>query len=197
MLSDSDRPFLSPMEVLEVEFSRSTQVPAFPLQFSEEFIDDDRAQMSFYTSGENAYAFPYGETDGRGVYGRSETSSLVNNRSELSSLENLGVVEGLSEASSMLNFPPCSTRSEASSAAQFGDLAEQLSSLTAGGTEESGDSESETDWGSDADVLSDKHFPYCDLFMEGADMQEFLLDCRNLRMYGLGGAPPPPNLHPA
>ncbi|KAJ8375210.1 hypothetical protein SKAU_G00057900 [Synaphobranchus kaupii] len=88
-----------------------------------------------------------------GGVGRSETSSLVNNRSDCSSLDNLPLSstadslslgfsgpdlaslrlpgsDNPSEASSMVNFPAYSVRSDASSAMQFSDLVEQLEQLS-------------------------------------------------------------------
>nr|XP_032651961.1 FERM, ARHGEF and pleckstrin domain-containing protein 2 isoform X6 [Chelonoidis abingdonii] len=70
----------------------------------------------------------------------SETSSLINNRSESSSLNNLPLNGASSfhtyssaihsEASSMVNFPAYSVRSESSSAFQFTDIIDQLEQLS-------------------------------------------------------------------
>lgn len=227
--------FLSP-EAFEAELLRARQ--PFPqasspghyplasahLQVSEEYIDDDPAEMSFYAGGAEAYSYGFDEkaarhfayleeeeeeevedeggvlgrrvVNGEGcggvsvgisvvdspvavadmfdigldeltgglrcggsMQGRSETSSLVNNRSECSSLDPLPLgssaagdslsfplglsggpdsssslrlpgSENLSEASSMINFPACSVRSGASSAVQFSELVEQLEQLS-------------------------------------------------------------------
>lgn len=217
--SGARKAFITPLEALETEFMHSGPIPAFPLQFSEEFIDDDPAEMSFYAGGneaymfgfnENAERFKYGECEMNGnsnelseaAFGRSETSSLVNNRSECSSLDNLGLSssslrlpgsENLSEASSMLNFPPCSARSEASSAMQFSELVDQLEQLSCPptGTEGSGSgsSDSDSDWGSDGGLMSDQNLFYSNPFTGTADMEAFLLECHNLRALSLGEAP--------
>ncbi|KAK3557305.1 hypothetical protein QTP70_026616 [Hemibagrus guttatus] len=215
--SGAGKAFLTPLEALETEYMHSGPIPAFPLQFSEEFIDDDPAEMSFYAGGHEAYMFGFNETGERfkygecemngnsnafseAAFGRSETSSLANNRSECSSLDNLGLSssslrlpgsENLSEASSMLNFPPCSARSEASSAMQFSELVEQLEQLSCPptGTEGSGDdgSDSDSDWGSDAGLMSDLF--YSNPFTSTAEMEAFLLECHNLRSLSLGEPP--------
>ncbi|CAF90550.1 unnamed protein product [Tetraodon nigroviridis] len=171
-------------EAFQVELLRTKQNPMFsmsssPVHVTEEFIDDDPTEMSFYGGG--AEAFPFRVEDkvfdyveesdlGKnrlfsvgiedlnrstrrfpdGMVGHSESSSLVNNRSECSSLDNLGLSSAgesmsvgyggndssslrlpgsgiQSEASSMLNFPACSVRSESSSAVQFSDLMSNLS----------------------------------------------------------------------
>lgn len=217
--SGAGKAFLTPLETLEAEFLRTGPIPAFPLQFSEEFIDDDPAEMSFYAGGTEAYVFGFNENGERfkygdcemngntnvfsdGAFGRSETSSLVNNRSECSSLDNLGLSssslrlpgsENLSEASSMLNFPPCSARSEASSAMQFSELVDQLEQLSCPptGTEGSGDgsSDSDSDWGSDGGLMSDQNLFYSNPFTGTADMEAFLLECHNLRTLSLGEPP--------
>lgn len=214
--SSGGKAFLTP---LEAEFIRTGSIPAFPLQISEEFIDDDPAEMSFYAGGTEAYMFGFNENGERfkysecemngnlnafseGAFGRSETSSLVNNRSECSSLDNLGLSssslrlpgsEDLSEASSMLNFPPCSARSEASSAMQFSELVDQLEQLSCPptGTEGSGDgsSDSDSDWGSDGGLMSDQNLFFSNPFTGPADMEAFLLECHNLRALSLGEPP--------
>ncbi|KAL0191011.1 hypothetical protein M9458_013709, partial [Cirrhinus mrigala] len=203
--------FFTP-EAFEAELMRVRQM-SYPiplsctqLHVSEEYIDDDPAEISFYAGGAEAYCygfdeespgrFEYGDRSQPATYalgledlngnanafpesafGRSETSSLVNNRSECSSLDNLplGSVgdsvslgfggpdsssslrlpgsENLSEASSMVNFPAYSVRSEDSSAMQFNDLVEQLEQLsyppTATEGSADGSSDSDSDWGSD------------------------------------------------
>lgn len=208
------------------------------LQVSEEYIDDDPAEMSFYAGGAEAYSYgfdekancfayleeeeeeeleegdigrevngegsidpataeeyglgledlsevglPYGALGSRG---RSETSSLVNNRSECSSLDPLPLgsagdslslsfplglaggpdsssslrlpgSENLSEASSMVNFPACSVRSGASSAMQFGELVEQLEQLSYPPTATEGSDNASS--ASDSDWGSDAGLP--------------------------------------
>ncbi|XP_041913082.1 LOW QUALITY PROTEIN: FERM, ARHGEF and pleckstrin domain-containing protein 2 [Alosa sapidissima] len=204
------------------------------LQVSEEYIDDDPAEMSFYAGGAEAYSFGFDEKAGRFAYleeeeeeeglgrevngegsidqamsddyglgledlsgsglpygvmssrGRSETSSLVNNRSECSSLDPLPLgsagdslslsfplglaggpdsssslrlpgSENLSEASSMVNFPACSVRSGASSAVQFGELVEQLEQLSYPPTATEGSDNASS--ASDSDWGSDAGLP--------------------------------------
>lgn len=213
-------------------------MPAGHLQVSEEYIDDDPAEMSFYAGGAEAYSFGFDEKGGRFPYleeeeeeeleegdmgrevngegsidpatadeyglgledlsegglqygalgsrGRSETSSLVNNRSECSSLDPLPLgsagdslslsfplglaggpdsssslrlpgSENLSEASSMVNFPACSVRSGASSAMQFGELVEQLEQLSYPPTATEGSDNASS--ASDSDWGSDAGLP--------------------------------------
>ncbi|KAJ8418612.1 hypothetical protein AAFF_G00001110 [Aldrovandia affinis] len=221
-------------------FQASTQ-----LQVSEEFIDDDPTEISFFGGGAEAYSygfegtekeleFGYGEGDLRktgpyglgleelngnpnpfpeGGMGRSETSSLVNNRSECSSLDNLPLSstadslslgfggtdlaslrlpgsDNPSEASSMVNFPAYSVRSEASSAVQFSDLVEQLEQLsyppTATEGSGAGSSDSDSDWGSDGGLPPDQNLFYSNPLVSGPNMEGFLLECHNLRSMALG-----------
>lgn len=100
----------------------------------------------------------------QGLLSQSETSSLINNQSESSSLNNLmlnGTSETTSlnlansathsEASSMVNFPPYSVRSDSSSAFQFSDIIDQLEQMNyppATTTEDSSSSDSDT-WDSE------------------------------------------------
>ncbi|KAA0713088.1 FERM, ARHGEF and pleckstrin domain-containing protein 2 FERM domain-including [Triplophysa tibetana] len=182
--------FLTP-EAFEAELMHSRhmsyKIPMLctQLHVSEEYIDDDPAEMSFYAGGAEAYCYGFDEAKAdkfeishenpvqittsalsledlnchsnafsESGFGRSETSSLVNNRSACSSLDNLPLCsasdsfslgfggpdsssslrlpgsENLSEASSMVNFPAYSVRSEDSSAMQFNDLVEQLEQLS-------------------------------------------------------------------
>ncbi|KAM4654788.1 FERM, ARHGEF and pleckstrin domain-containing protein 2 [Amazona ochrocephala] len=90
----------------------------------------------------------------------SETSSLINNRSESSSLNNLALNGGSSvhayssanhsEASSMVNFPAYSVRSESSSAFQFTDIIDQLEQLSCPPTTTEDSSSTDTDsWDSE------------------------------------------------
>ncbi len=248
--------FLTP-EAFEAEIMRvrqmSYQIPmsSTQLHVSEEYIDDDPAEMSFYAGGAEAYCygfddesperFEYGDrvsvqpstyalcledlnsnanTFPESAFGRSETSSLVNNRSECSSLDNhpLGSVgdslslgfggpdsssslrlpgsENLSEASSMVNFPAYSVRSEGSSAMQFNDLVEQLEQLSypPTATEGSADasSDSDSDWGSDGGLPPDQNLFFSNPLVSGADLDSFLLECQNLRALGIGETPPGP-----
>ena len=232
--------YLTP-ESFEAELLRARQ-PSSPghyplaaahLQVSEEYIDDDPAEMSFYAGGAEAYSFGFDEQVGRFAYleedeegedeeemgrdmngdgsidpgtaevyglgledlssgiqygvsshGRSETSSLVNNRSECSSLDLLPLAgdslslsfplglsggpdsssslrlpgsENLSEASSMINFPACSVRSGGSSAVQFGELVEQLEQLSYPPTATEGSDNASS--ASDSDWGSDAGLP--------------------------------------
>lgn len=246
--------FLTP-EAFEAELMRvrqmSYQIPmsCAQLHVSEEYIDDDPAEISFYAGGAEAYCygfdeenpgrFEYGDriqptayalgledlngnanTFPESAFGRSETSSLVNNRSECSSLDNLplGSVgdsvslgfggpdsssslrlpgsENLSEASSMVNFPAYSVRSEDSSAMQFNDLVEQLEQLsyppTATEGSADGSSDSDSDWGSDGGLPPDQNLFFSNPLVSGADLDSFLLECQNLRALGLGEPPSGP-----
>uniref|UniRef100_A0A8C6QIV3 FERM, RhoGEF and pleckstrin domain protein 2 n=1 Tax=Nannospalax galili TaxID=1026970 RepID=A0A8C6QIV3_NANGA len=217
-------------------------VPVFTLtnaqlQVSEEFIDDDPADISFFAGGSEAFSFPYNaliplesrvpvpstgspplcspesaqsspdrysteavdmsvEDDfefGEGsdfngnthpsdtselfevkaqaslmqsLLSPSETSSLRNNQSENSSLNNLPLHGGLSlhtsssanqsEASSMVNFPAYSIRSESSSAFQFSDIIDQLEQLSYPPTTAEDSSSTDTDsWDSEAEAPLD------------------------------------------
>ncbi|KAK1796786.1 hypothetical protein P4O66_009801 [Electrophorus voltai] len=237
--------FLTP-EAFEAELMRARPIPMFPLtgdhlQVSEEFIDDDPTEMSFYAGGAEAYSYSFedkaehfdyddgepsrmppfalalGDLNGsarafpESAFGRSETSSLVNNRSECSSLDNeaLGSVgdsldfgcpdsssslrlpgsENLSEASSMVNFPAYSVRSDASSAMQFNDLVEQLEQLsyppTATEGSADGSSASDSDWGSDAGLPPEQNLFYSNPLVGGSGVEGFLLECHNLRALSL------------
>ncbi|KAM7106615.1 FERM, ARHGEF and pleckstrin domain-containing protein 2 isoform 4-T6 [Ciconia maguari] len=100
----------------------------------------------------------------------SETSSLINNRSESSSLNNLPLngtsslhaysSANHSEASSMVNFPAYSVRSESSSAFQFTDIIDQLEQLSYPPTTTEDSSSTDTDsWDSEtAAPLDVNHF---------------------------------------
>ncbi|KAJ8277084.1 hypothetical protein GJAV_G00071310 [Gymnothorax javanicus] len=241
-------------EIFEAELLRARKGPPFStasphLQVSEEFIDDDPAEISFFGGGAEAYRygleggekvleFGYGEGslgdsvpyDGlrleelngdripfpEGGMGRSETSSLANNRSECSSLDNMPLSstadslslsfsrpdlaslrlpgsDNPSEASSMVNFPAYSVRSEASSAMQFSDLVEQLEQLsyppTATEGSGAGSSDSDSDWGSDAGLPPDQNLFFSNALVGGPNMEGFLLECHNLRAMALGEAP--------
>ncbi|CAG5861777.1 unnamed protein product [Menidia menidia] len=210
-------------EAFQAEILRTKHNPIFsisssPLQVTEEFIDDDPTQISFYGGGAEAYSyglndkvdqFDFGEgsdlssnrivsvgiEDLNGnaspfqdsIVGHSETSSLVNNRSGCSSLDNLGLSSAgesmsvgfggpdssslrlpgsdiQSEASSMVNFPAYSVRSESSSAVQFSDLVEQLEQLSypPTATEGSGNGsfDSDSDWGSDSVLPPEQNLFY-------------------------------------
>lgn len=213
------------------------------LQVSEEFIDDDPADISFFAGGSEAFSFPYSslvrqesllpvqstgspalcgldsfqhsvsaqsspdrysteavdmsvEDDfefGEGsdfngnvhpsdtselfevkaqaslmqsLLSPSETSSLRNNQSDNSSLNNMPLHGGLSlhtsssanqsEASSMVNFPAYSVRSESSSAFQFSDIIDQLEQLSYPPTTVEDSSSTDTDsWNSEAEAPLD------------------------------------------
>lgn len=245
---------LSP-EAFEAELLRAKQKPLFsmssrpappPLHISEEFIDDDPADISFYAGGAEAFAFGSGDKADESDYdgedpapppakhqlfsvgiedlrggvggvsgisgvsvGQSETSSLVNNRSECSSLDNLGPSSAgessslrlpgsdvQSDASSMVNFPACSVRSDGSSALQFGELLEQLEQLSCPptateGSADGSDSGSDSDWGSDGE----HGLFYGNPLAGGAGLESFLLQCHNLQ--ALTRAEPPPTAAPA
>lgn len=243
----SRKGFLTPEE-FEAELMRARPIPVFPLagaqlQVSEEFIDDDPTEMSFYAGGAEAYSYGYDEkaeqfeygsnaaqtTDyalslgdlngnttsfSESAFGRSETSSLANNRSECSSLDNLPLgsagdslslgfsgldsssslrlpgSENLSEASSMVNFPAYSVRSEASSAMQFNELVEQLEQLsyppTATEGSANGSSDSDSDWGSDGGLPPEQNLFFSNPLMGDTGVEGFLLECHNLRSLGLG-----------
>lgn len=235
-------------EAFEAELLRTKQPPLLslsntPLHVSEEFIDDDPTEMSFYGGGADAYSlgrgvnvdrfeyveesdfsrnrmFSVGIEDVRasagpfpdGGAGHSETSSLVNNRSECSSLDNLGLSSAgesmsvgyagpdssslrlagsdvQSDASSMVNFPACSVRSESSSAVQFSDLVEQLEQLsyppTATEGSGNGSSDSDSDWGSDSVLPPDQNLFYSNPLTGGSGIDGFLLQCHNLQSLGL------------
>lgn len=233
-------------EAFQVELLRTKQNPMFsmsssPVHVTEEFIDDDPTEMSFYGGG--AEAFPFRVEDkvfdyveesdlGKnrlfsvgiedlnrstrrfpdGMVGHSESSSLVNNRSECSSLDNLGLSSAgesmsvgyggndssslrlpgsgiQSEASSMLNFPACSVRSESSSAVQFSDLVEQLEQLsyppTATEGSGNGESDSDSDWGSDSVLPPEQHLFGSNPLTGSSGLENFLLQCQNLQALAL------------
>lgn len=207
------------------------------LQVSEEFIDDDPADISFFAGGSEAFSFPYSslvlqesllpvqstgspalcgpesaqsspdrysteavdmsvEDDfefGEGsdfngnvhpsdtselfevkaqaslmqsLLSPSETSSLRNNQSDNSSLNNMPLHSGFSlhtsssanqsEASSMVNFPAYSVRSESSSAFQFSDIIDQLEQLSYPPTTAEHSSSTDSDsWDSEAEAPLD------------------------------------------
>lgn len=229
-------------EAFEAELLRTKQTPIFSmsssLQVSEEFIDDDPTEISFYGGGAEAYSFrhsnkmdQFGFVEGAdskngmfsvgiedlngnpnvfpySVAAHSETSSLVNNRSECSSLDNLGLSSAgesmsvgyggpdasslrlpgsdiQSEASSMVNFPACSVRSESSSAVQFSDLVEQLEQLsyppTATEGSGNGSSDSDSDWGSDSILPPGQDLFYRNPLTGTSGLEGFLLQCHNLQ----------------
>lgn len=236
-------------EAFEAELLRTKQnamfsMPGSPLHVSEEFIDDDPAEISFYGGGAEAYSFGLDENkvdrldfteesdisknrlfsvgieDLNGnlhafpdsLVGHSETSSLVNNRSECSSLDNLGLSSAgesmsvgygvpdssslrlpgsgiQSEASSMVNFPAYSVRSESSSAMQFSDLVEQLEQLsyppTATEGSGNGSSDSDSDWGSDGNLPPEQDLFYSNPLTGSSGIEGFLLQCHNLQSLGL------------
>lgn len=230
---------------------RTKQSPIFPLSnpalhVSEEFIDDDPTEISFYGGGAEAYSYGLDEkADGfdfagnrllsvgiedvngnnrpfpDGAAGRSETSSLVNNRSGCSSLDNLGLSSAgesmsvgyggpdssslhlpgsgiQSEASSMVNFPACSVRSESSSAMQFSDLVEQLEQLsyppTATEGSANGSSDSDSDWGSDSVLPPEQNLFYSNPLTGGGGIEGFLLQCHNLQALAFAEPPAPPHV---
>ncbi|XP_070294701.1 uncharacterized protein [Salvelinus sp. IW2-2015] len=148
------------------------------------------------------------------IVGRSETSSLVNNRSECSSLDNLGLSsagdsrslgfdgpdfssslrlpgsDNPSEASSMVNFPAYSIRSETSSALQFSDLVEQLEHLsyppTATEGSANGSDDSDSDWGSDSGLPPEQNLFYSNPLAGGpGGVEGFLLQCHDLQALAL------------
>lgn len=224
------------------------------LQVSEEFIDDDPADISFFAGGSEAFSFPYGslvlqesllpvqsagspalcgldsfqhpasaqsspdrysteavdmsvEDDfefGEGsdfngnvhpsdtselfevkaqaslmqsLLSPSETSSLRNNQSDNSSLNNMPLHGGLSlhtsssanqsEASSMVNFPAYSVRSESSSAFQFSDIIDQLEQLSYPPTTAEDSSSTDTDsWDSEAEAPLDMNLFFSNPFAQ-------------------------------
>lgn len=235
-------------EAFEAELLRTKQNSMFsvsnsPLHVTEEFIDDDPAEISFYGGGAEAYSFglddkvdqfdyveesdlsknrifSVGIEDLNGstnpfpdsIVGNSETSSLVNNRSECSSLDNLGLSSAgesmsvgygvpdssslrlpgsdiQSEASSMVNFPAYSVRSESSSAVQFSDLVEQLEQLsyppTATEGSGNGSSDSDSDWGSDSVLPPEQNLFYSNPLTGTSGIEGFLLQCHNLQNLAL------------
>lgn len=235
------------------------------LQISEEFIDDDPADISFYAGGSEAFSYIYddldlqesdlprhlsdssaltkerlqqnmvssqsspdrfsieavdmnmddefdfeGESDFNGneqpsdtselfevkaqasrmqsLLSPSETSSLINNRSESSSLNNL-TLNGTtfshtyssanhSEASSMVNFPAYSVRSESSSAFQFTDIIDQLEQLSYPPTTTEDSSSSDDSWDSETAAPLDINLFFSNPFAQAAG-ENFSLDFQN------------------
>ncbi|GAB1285277.1 FERM, ARHGEF and pleckstrin domain-containing protein 2 [Apodemus speciosus] len=230
-------------------------VPVFTLtnaqlQVSEEFIDDDPADISFFAGGSEAFSFPYSslalqesllpvqstgspalcgpesaqsspdrysteavdmsvEDDfefGEGsdfngnvhpsdtselfevkaqaslmqsLLSPSETSSLRNNQSENSSLNNMPLHGGFSlhtsssanqsEASSMVNFPAYSVRSESSSAFQFSDIIDQLEQLSYPPTTAEDSSSTDSDsWDSEAEAPLDVNLFFSNPFAQSS-----------------------------
>lgn len=235
-------------EAFEAELLRTKQNPLFsmsssPLHVTEEFIDDDPTEISFFGGGAEAFSFglddkvdqfdyvedsdlsknrmfSVGIEDLNGnpnafpdsIVGHSETSSLLNNRSECSSLDNLGLSSAgesmsvgyggadssslrlhgsdiQSEGSSMVNFPACSVRSESSSAVQFTDLVEQLEQLsyppTATEGSGNGSSDSDSDWGSDSVLPPEQNLFYSNPLTGSSGIEGFLLQCHNLQALAL------------
>lgn len=235
-------------EAFQAELLRAKQNPMFSMSSSllhvtEEFIDDDPTEISFYGGGAEAFPFELDEKVGQYDYvkdsdlsknrmfsvgiedlngnanpfpdctvGHSETSSLVNNRSECSSLDNLGLSSAgesvsvgyggndssslrlpgsdiQSEASSMVNFPAYSVRSESSSAVQFSDLVEQLEQLsyppTATEGSGNGSSDSDSDWGSDSVLPPEQNLFYTNPLTGSNGLEGFLLQYHNLQTLAL------------
>lgn len=244
-------------EAFQVELLRTKQNPMYSvsntlLHVTEEFIDDDPTEISFYGGG--AEAFPFGLVDKidqfdyveesdlcknrmfsvgiedlnrninrfpDSVVGHSETSSLANNRSECSSLDNLGLSSACesvsvgyggndssslrlpgsdiqSEASSMVNFPAYSVRSESSSAAQFSDLVEQLEQLsyppTATEGSGNGSSDSDSDWGSDSMLTPEQNLFYSNPVTGSSGLEGFLMQCHNLQSLALAESSGSPHI---
>lgn len=233
-------------ERFEAKLLRATQNHAHsmsnpPLHVTEEFIDDDPTDISFYGGGSEAYSFgleddrfdyvqesyPSGNAlssvgiedlfENRHLFpdnfgGHSETSSLVNSRSECSHLDNLGLMSAgesmsvgygggdssslclpgsdiQSEASSMVNFPACSVRSESSSAMQFSDLVEQFEQLsyppTATEGSGNGSSDSDSDWGSDSILPPEQKLFHSNLLLGSGGIEGFLRQYHNLQALAL------------
>lgn len=235
------------------------------LQVSEEFIDDDPAEISFFAGGTEAFSYLYGgldlqesglsrhlsespaltkeflqqnlvssqsspdrysieavdmniedefgfegENDFNGneqpsgtselfevkaqasrmqsLLSPSETSSLINNRSESSSLNNL-VLNGTSflhtygsanhsEASSMVNFPAYSVRSESSSAFQFTDIIDQLEQLSYPPTTTEDSSSTDDSWDSETAPPLDINLFFSNPFIQPVE-ENFTLDFQN------------------
>ncbi|KAK2538715.1 hypothetical protein Q9966_005396 [Columba livia] len=249
--------------------SRSAPLFALPnsqLQVSEEFIDDDPAEISFFAGGSEAFSYVYsglelkgsdfsrlvsespalttdalqqntvssqsspdrysteavdmnmedefefeGGSDFNGnerpsdtselfevkaqasrmqsLLSPSETSSLVNNRSESSSLNNLPLngtsslhtysSANHSEASSMVNFPAYSVRSESSSAFQFTDIIDQLEQLSCPPTATEDSSSTDTDsWDSETAAPLDVNLFFSNPFAQ-ATSENFAFDFQN------------------
>ncbi|KAF1646482.1 FERM, ARHGEF and pleckstrin domain-containing protein 2, partial [Aptenodytes patagonicus] len=113
-------------------------------------------------------------------YSPSETSSLINNRSESSSLNNLPLngtsslhaysSANHSEASSMVNFPAYSVRSESSSAFQFTDIIDQLEQLSYPPTTTEDSSSTDTDsWDSETAAPLDVNLFFSNPFAQATD----------------------------
>ncbi|MEQ2172902.1 hypothetical protein GOODEAATRI_026167 [Goodea atripinnis] len=245
-------------EAFEAELLRTKQNAMFsvsgsPLQVSEEFIDDDPTEISFYGGGAEAFSFGLGEDKveqfdflGRSDISKtrifsvgiedlngnvsafpdslvvhSETSSLVNNRSECSSLDNLGLSSAgesmsvgygvpdpsslclpgsgiQSEASSMVNFPAYSVRSDSSSAMQFSDLVEQLEQLsyppTATEGSGNGSSDSDSNWGSDGNLPPEQDLFYSNPLTGSSGIEGFLLQCHNVQALALADSSGSPQI---
>lgn len=239
------------------------------LQVSEEFIDDDPAEISFFAGGSEAFSYLYdglglqesglsqalsrglsgspaltkenlqqntvssqsspdrysieavdmnmedefefeGESDFNGnerpsdtselfevkaqasrmqsLLSPSETSSLINNRSESSSLNNLALngtsflhsysSANHSEASSMVNFPAYSVRSESSSAFQFTDIIDQLEQLSYPPTTTEDSSSTDDSWDSETAAPLDINLFFSNPFAH-ATGENFTLDFHN------------------
>uniref|UniRef100_A0ACB8FBP0 Uncharacterized protein n=1 Tax=Sphaerodactylus townsendi TaxID=933632 RepID=A0ACB8FBP0_9SAUR len=239
-----------------------------PLHVSEEFIDDDPAEISFFAGGSEAFSYLYdglelqesglsqalsrhlsgspaltkenlqknissqsspdrysieavdmnmedefefeGESDFNGnehpsdtselfevkaqasrmqsLLSPSETSSLINNRSESSSLNNLALngtsflhsysSANHSEASSMVNFPAYSVRSESSSAFQFTDIIDQLEQLSYPPTTTEDSSSTDDSWASETAAPLDINLFFSNPFAQ-ATGESFSLDFHN------------------
>ncbi|KAK4819728.1 hypothetical protein QYF61_010822 [Mycteria americana] len=119
----------------------------------------------------------------------SETSSLINNRSESSSLNNLPLngtsslhvysSANHSEASSMVNFPAYSVRSESSSAFQFTDIIDQLEQLSYPPTTTEDSSSTDTDsWDSETAAPLDVNHFFSNPFAQ-ATGENFAFDFQN------------------
>lgn len=236
------------------------------LQVSEEFIDDDPAEISFFAGGSEAFSYVYSGLDLKGsdfskrasespgltkdalqqnavspqsspdrysteavdmnmeddfefeegsdfngnerpsntselfevkaqasrmqsLLSPSETSSLINNRSESSSLNNLPLngtsslhtysSANHSEASSMVNFPAYSVRSESSSAFQFTDIIDQLEQLSYPPTTTEDSSSTDTDsWDSETAAPLDANLFFSNPFTQ-ATGESFTCDFQN------------------
>ncbi|OXB83500.1 UNVERIFIED_CONTAM: hypothetical protein H355_006347 [Colinus virginianus] len=228
------------------------------LQVSEEFIDDDPAEISFFAGGSEAFSYVYSGLDLKGsdfskhasespgltkdalqqnavspqsspdrysteavdmnmedefefeegsdfngnerpsntselfevkaqasrmqsLLSPSETSSLINNRSESSSLNNLPLngtsslhtysSANHSEASSMVNFPAYSVRSESSSAFQFTDIIDQLEQLSYPPTTTEDSSSTDTDsWDSETAAPLDVNLFFSNPFTQATGL---------------------------
>lgn len=251
------------------------------LQISEEFIDDDPADISFYAGGSEAFSYLYDgldlqesdlprhlsgspgltkellqqnmvssqsspdrfsieavdmnmddefdfeeESDFNGneqpsgtselfevkaqasrmqsLLSPSETSSLINNRSESSSLNNLSLngttflhtysSANHSEASSMVNFPAYSVRSESSSAFQFTDIIDQLEQLSYPPTTTEDSSSSDDSWDSGTAAPLDINLFFSNPFAQ-ATGENFSLDFQN-NLKNLAQEDEPEKTHP-